>query len=133
MLLQFAGGVIVTLEDAQDGHVTQGVGGGVKMVHDRKVLSFVANGALMLYKTVSESRLGLTDIEEATSGAADTVDHVGGCAGEQPQLLQANLIIQIYHPLHPHVDPHNLPKVKPGYCPVSLVYGHLCMLQYLRS
>eukprot|EP00061_Rhincodon_typus_P015733 g43581.t1 len=82
LLLQFPGGVIVTLEDAQDGHVTQGTGGGVKMVHDWKVLSFVANKAQLLYKAVSEPPLGLTDIEEATSGALDAIGHFDRCAGE---------------------------------------------------
>eukprot|EP00061_Rhincodon_typus_P000717 g12544.t1 len=80
LLLQFAGGIIATLEKAQDGRVTQGVGGNI--VCDRKVLLFVAYRAQMLYKTVSESLLGLTDIEEATSGVANTIDHVDGCAGE---------------------------------------------------
>eukprot|EP00061_Rhincodon_typus_P008388 g30948.t1 len=79
--LQFAGGVIVTLEEAQDGHVTQGVGGGVETVRDWKALSFVAYRVQMLYKAVSEHPLGLTDVEEATPGAADAVDHIGGCAG----------------------------------------------------
>eukprot|EP00061_Rhincodon_typus_P004045 g21620.t1 len=75
-LLQFAGGVIVALEEAQDGHVTRGVGGGVKMVGDRKVLSFVMYRVHMLYKVVSEPLLGLTNVEEATLGATDTVDQV---------------------------------------------------------
>eukprot|EP00061_Rhincodon_typus_P002534 g17826.t1 len=74
------GGVVVTPEEAQDGHVVQGVGGQVEVVRDWKVLSFVANRAL--YRAVSEPPLGLTDVEEATSGAADAVDHIGGCAGE---------------------------------------------------
>eukprot|EP00061_Rhincodon_typus_P002647 g18113.t1 len=74
--------VILTLEEAEDGHVTQGVGGGVKMVCNRKVLSFVVYRAQMLYKAVSKLSLGLTDVQEATSGAADAVDHISGCAGE---------------------------------------------------
>eukprot|EP00061_Rhincodon_typus_P000855 g12994.t1 len=82
LLLQFAGSVIVKLEEAQDGHATQGVGGGVKMVSDQKVLSFVTYRVQMLYETVPESTLGLTDVEEATSGAADAVDQVDRCAGE---------------------------------------------------
>eukprot|EP00061_Rhincodon_typus_P011182 g36017.t1 len=61
VLLQFACGVIVTLE-AQDGHVTQ--------------------GREMLHKTVPETALGLTDVEEATLGATDAVNQVDGCAGE---------------------------------------------------
>eukprot|EP00061_Rhincodon_typus_P010152 g34222.t1 len=65
LLLQFAGDVIVILEEAQDGHITQGVG-----------------GAQMLYKAVSKSPLGLTHVQEATSGAADAVDQVDGHAGE---------------------------------------------------
>eukprot|EP00061_Rhincodon_typus_P005228 g24490.t1 len=36
----------------------------------------------MLYKMVSESPLGLTDVEEATSGAVNTVHQVDRCAGE---------------------------------------------------
>eukprot|EP00061_Rhincodon_typus_P001025 g13496.t1 len=80
LLLQLACGIIVTLEEAQDGHVMKGVGGAVKIVGDRKVLSFVANRAQMLYETISESTLGLTDIEKATSGAADTLDQVHRCA-----------------------------------------------------
>eukprot|EP00061_Rhincodon_typus_P001014 g13450.t1 len=82
LLLQFAGGVSVTLEESQDGHVTQGVGGGVEMVRNWKVLSFVANRAQILYKAVSKPPLGLTDVEEATSGAVDAVYHIDGCAGE---------------------------------------------------
>eukprot|EP00061_Rhincodon_typus_P016881 g45327.t1 len=80
LLLQFVGGVIVTLEVAQDGHVIQGVGGGVEVVRGQKELSFVANRGQMLCKAVSEPLLGLTDVEEATSGAADTIDHIDGCA-----------------------------------------------------
>eukprot|EP00061_Rhincodon_typus_P010276 g34445.t1 len=38
LLLQFAGSVIVALEEAQDGHVTKGLGGGVKMVGNQMVL-----------------------------------------------------------------------------------------------
>eukprot|EP00061_Rhincodon_typus_P008051 g30317.t1 len=79
LLLQFVGGVIVTLKETQDGHVTQGVGVGMgrgfKMVLDRKVLSFVACRAQMLYKKASESPLSLTDVENA-------VDQVDGCTGE---------------------------------------------------
>eukprot|EP00061_Rhincodon_typus_P012245 g37859.t1 len=52
------------------------------MVGDQKVLSFVAYRVQMLYETVSESMLGLTNVEEAISGAADTVDQVDGCTGE---------------------------------------------------
>eukprot|EP00061_Rhincodon_typus_P015774 g43652.t1 len=52
------------------------------MVRNQKLLSSVANRAQMRYKTDSETLLGLTDVEEATSGAADAVDQVDGCAGE---------------------------------------------------
>eukprot|EP00061_Rhincodon_typus_P005117 g24229.t1 len=76
------GGVIVTLEEALDGHVTQGLGGRVKMVGNQKVLSFVVHRAQMLYEKVLESTLGLTDVEEATSGAVNTVDRIDGCTGE---------------------------------------------------
>eukprot|EP00061_Rhincodon_typus_P009988 g33914.t1 len=52
------------------------------MVGDQKVLLFVAYRVQMLYKTVSESVLGLTDVQEATSGVVDTLDQVDGCADE---------------------------------------------------
>eukprot|EP00061_Rhincodon_typus_P005587 g25279.t1 len=52
------------------------------MIGNWKMLSLVVNRAQMFYKTVSESMLSLTDVEEATSGAADPVDQVDGCAGE---------------------------------------------------
>eukprot|EP00061_Rhincodon_typus_P003976 g21447.t1 len=58
------------------------VEGVVKMVPNQKVLSFVTYRVQMLYKMVSKSPLGLTDVEEATSGAADTVDQFDRCAGE---------------------------------------------------
>eukprot|EP00061_Rhincodon_typus_P014881 g42239.t1 len=80
LLLQFVGGVIVTPEEAQDRHVTQGVGGGVKMVRDQKVLSFVTNRVQMLYKMVFKPLLGFIDVEKATLGAADAVGHTDGCA-----------------------------------------------------
>eukprot|EP00061_Rhincodon_typus_P010190 g34285.t1 len=52
------------------------------MVHDQKVMSFVDFRAHLLYKVLSESTLGLTDVDEATSGSVDAVDQVEGCAGE---------------------------------------------------
>eukprot|EP00061_Rhincodon_typus_P003272 g19685.t1 len=82
LLLQFPDGVIVTLEEAQDERVALGVGGAVEMVRDWKVFSFVMNRGKVLYKAFSEPPLDLTDIEEATSGAVDAVDHIDGCAGE---------------------------------------------------
>eukprot|EP00061_Rhincodon_typus_P010768 g35304.t1 len=82
LLLQFLGGVIVTLEEAQDGPAVQGVGRGVEVVRNWKVLTFVMNKAQVLYKAVSEPLLELPDVEEATSGAADAVDNINGCAGE---------------------------------------------------
>eukprot|EP00061_Rhincodon_typus_P001870 g16006.t1 len=82
LLLQFASGVIMALEEAQDGHFTQGVEGCVKMVDHQKVLLFVTYRAQMLYETVSESTLGLTNVEEATSGAADTIVQIDGCTDE---------------------------------------------------
>eukprot|EP00061_Rhincodon_typus_P011536 g36614.t1 len=84
LFLKFLGGG--TLEEAQDGHVTQGLGLGlglgVEMVCNRKVLSFVTYREQVLYKAISEPPLGLPDVEEATSVAADAIDHIDGCAGE---------------------------------------------------
>eukprot|EP00061_Rhincodon_typus_P006245 g26688.t1 len=42
----------------------------------------VVHPAQVLYKAVSEPPIVLTDVEEATSGAADAIDHVDRCAGE---------------------------------------------------
>eukprot|EP00061_Rhincodon_typus_P011108 g35887.t1 len=36
----------------------------------------------VLHKTVSEPQLGLTNVKEATTGAAHVVDHVEECPGE---------------------------------------------------
>eukprot|EP00061_Rhincodon_typus_P001260 g14216.t1 len=72
------GGIILTLEEAQDGHVTQGV----EMVRDQKVLSFVLYRVQVLYKAVSETPLDLTDVEETTLRATDAKDHIVGYAGE---------------------------------------------------
>eukprot|EP00061_Rhincodon_typus_P003629 g20553.t1 len=80
LLLQFADGVIVTREEAQDGHVIRG--GKVEVVGDWKVLLFVVYRMQMLYETVSVSTLGLTNVASSTSGAADTVDQVDRCAAE---------------------------------------------------
>eukprot|EP00061_Rhincodon_typus_P011289 g36194.t1 len=82
LFLQFTCGIIVTLEETQDGHVIKGVGRGVEMVSNRKVLLIILNRVQTLCKSVSESLLGLTDVEEATWGATDTVDQVRGCTGE---------------------------------------------------
>eukprot|EP00061_Rhincodon_typus_P013866 g40501.t1 len=68
--------VIVTLEEAQDGHVAKGVGGGIEMVGNWNLLLIIMYRAQMLRKSVTESALGLTDVEETTSGATDTVDQV---------------------------------------------------------
>eukprot|EP00061_Rhincodon_typus_P004799 g23456.t1 len=51
------------------------------MVRDWEVLSFVVNRAKVLYKMVSEPLFCFTDVEEATSGTADTIGHIDGCAG----------------------------------------------------
>eukprot|EP00061_Rhincodon_typus_P008104 g30431.t1 len=58
------------------------------MVGNRKVLLFIAYRAQMAYKSVSESTLGLTDVEETISGATDIVDQVGECIGEPLSDLQ---------------------------------------------
>eukprot|EP00061_Rhincodon_typus_P006311 g26834.t1 len=73
-VLQFPDGIIVTLEEAQGGHVIQGARGGVEVVRGWKV-SFVMNRAQVLYKVISKPPLGFTNVEEATSGAADAVNH----------------------------------------------------------
>eukprot|EP00061_Rhincodon_typus_P004829 g23518.t1 len=78
------GGVIVILEEAQDGHVGQGVGGGVEVVRNWKVLSFVVNRVQVLCNAVSKPPLGLTDVAEATLEEADAIDHISGCAGDTP-------------------------------------------------
>eukprot|EP00061_Rhincodon_typus_P014018 g40775.t1 len=82
LFLRVVSGVILTLEDTLGGHVTQELGQGVKMVGKRKVLSIIAYRAQVLCKSVTESTFDLTDVEEDTSEAMDTVDWVGGCIGE---------------------------------------------------
>eukprot|EP00061_Rhincodon_typus_P011152 g35960.t1 len=94
LLLQFAGPVTVTLEEAQYGHVTQGVGGGVKMVGNRKVWSFVTYRAQMLYETVSKFTFGLTVVEEATSGTVDNPHWTGH--PETQGLVLGPLLFVIY-------------------------------------
>eukprot|EP00061_Rhincodon_typus_P016464 g44695.t1 len=82
LLLQFACGIIVTLEEAQDGHVIEGMGEGIKMVGNWKVLLILVYTAQTLCESVIESVLGLTDVDEAASGATDTADLVGGYTSE---------------------------------------------------
>eukprot|EP00061_Rhincodon_typus_P002034 g16420.t1 len=43
LLFQPSGGIVVALEEAQDGHAVQGVGGEVEVVRDWEVQSFVMN------------------------------------------------------------------------------------------
>eukprot|EP00061_Rhincodon_typus_P008962 g32041.t1 len=62
----------VALEEAQDGRVIKGMGEGIKMVSNWKVVLIITYRAQMLHETVPESALDLTDVEEATSGAMDT-------------------------------------------------------------
>eukprot|EP00061_Rhincodon_typus_P006982 g28192.t1 len=88
LFLQFTYGVVVTLEEAQDGHVTQGVRGAVKMVDKQKVLFIGVYRDQMLCKSVMESALVLTNVEETTSGAKDTVDQIGLCTGESLSNLE---------------------------------------------
>eukprot|EP00061_Rhincodon_typus_P004850 g23578.t1 len=57
------------------------------MVRNWKVLSFIVNRAQVLYKAISEPQLGLTNVEEATSGAADAVDYIGGSRPEMSAFL----------------------------------------------
>eukprot|EP00061_Rhincodon_typus_P014570 g41658.t1 len=80
LLFQFPGRAIVTLEKAQNGHVTQGVGGGVEMVHDWKVLLFIMNRVQVPYKVFSEPQFGLANVEKTTSGEANTIDYTDGSA-----------------------------------------------------
>eukprot|EP00061_Rhincodon_typus_P004134 g21823.t1 len=82
LFLQFLGGVVLMLEKAQDGRITQGVGRRVEMVRDWKVLSFVMNREQALYKAVSKPPLGLLYISETMSGAADAVARIDRRAGE---------------------------------------------------
>eukprot|EP00061_Rhincodon_typus_P017199 g45786.t1 len=74
LLLQFAGGDIVAVEEAQDGHVAKGVGGGIKMVGKWKVVLIEVYQLKMLRETVTESALGLPNIQETASGATDSID-----------------------------------------------------------
>eukprot|EP00061_Rhincodon_typus_P006273 g26741.t1 len=59
------------------------------MVHDQKVLSFITNRVQMLYKMVSKPPLGLVDVVEATSRAAEAVDQVDRCTREPLSNVEA--------------------------------------------
>eukprot|EP00061_Rhincodon_typus_P008126 g30470.t1 len=50
----------------------------------------------MLYEMVSNSPLGLTDVEKATSGAVDTEDQIDRCAGE-PLSNMEDLFCAFFH------------------------------------
>eukprot|EP00061_Rhincodon_typus_P009084 g32287.t1 len=82
------------------------------MFRDRKVLLFGAYRAQMLYKTISESPLGLTDVVEATSGAVDGVDLDDGCAGEHLSDIEGNVISEASDEVMLFYSTWNL------YCPV---------------
>eukprot|EP00061_Rhincodon_typus_P013806 g40405.t1 len=82
LFLQFTCCVIVTLEEAQDGHVTKGMGVGVTMVGNQMVVLIGECRAQMLRELVTEPALGLSNVEETTSGAMDTVDQIGGYTDE---------------------------------------------------
>eukprot|EP00061_Rhincodon_typus_P013789 g40380.t1 len=65
---------VVNLEEAKDGHVIRGVGGGIKMDGNWKVGSVDACREQMLRKPVPGSAFALPDTEETTSGATDAID-----------------------------------------------------------
>eukprot|EP00061_Rhincodon_typus_P015416 g43074.t1 len=79
-------GSCVALDKAQDGRGIKGMRGEVELVSDRKVVLIIVYREQMLHKSGTESALGLTDVEEATSGATDTVDQVGGYVAELDEL-----------------------------------------------
>eukprot|EP00061_Rhincodon_typus_P017139 g45702.t1 len=82
LFLRNACGIIVALEEAQDGHVAKGVGGGIEMAGNRKMLLITEYRVQMLHELVTKSAFGLNNVEEISSGATDTVDQAGGCTGE---------------------------------------------------
>eukprot|EP00061_Rhincodon_typus_P012536 g38325.t1 len=75
--LQFTCGLIMTLEEAQDGHVAKGLGGIIEMSGNQKVMLIGAYRAQML----RESVFGLSAVEEATSGATVARDFESRSAG----------------------------------------------------
>eukprot|EP00061_Rhincodon_typus_P009881 g33711.t1 len=95
LFLQFTFGLTLTMEEAEDGHVVWGLGGGVKVDGNQKVGLVGACGVQVVRKQVPESAFGLLDIEKTTLGAMDPVDEeiemagvglgkyqVGGCGRE---------------------------------------------------
>eukprot|EP00061_Rhincodon_typus_P015952 g43908.t1 len=76
-------GRVGQIDGKEDGQVVSGQRG----VDDRVGWTWDEAGAYrahMLCESVTESEsvLGLTHVEEATSGATGTIDQVGGCTGE---------------------------------------------------
>eukprot|EP00061_Rhincodon_typus_P009359 g32806.t1 len=67
------------------------MGRGVEMVHNWEMQLFSANRVYVFCKAVPKPLLGFPDVEEATSGTANTVYHISRCAGE-PLLDVAGLL-----------------------------------------
>eukprot|EP00061_Rhincodon_typus_P000304 g11241.t1 len=61
---QFTFGLTLTAEETKDGHVTRGVGGGIKMDENRKIRLVGVCRVQILHKLVPESAFGLPDIED---------------------------------------------------------------------
>ena len=73
LFLQFALSFTGTLQQAKDRHVGMGAGSCVKMASNRKVRVLIAHRPKVLSKAITQSTLGLSDIEETTLGAANAI------------------------------------------------------------
>ena len=70
------------MEEAQDRKVGFGMGGEVEVLSHREIRLVNADRAEVFGETIAKPPLGLTDIDQLASRAADAVDEVGGGAGE---------------------------------------------------
>eukprot|EP00061_Rhincodon_typus_P002900 g18773.t1 len=80
------------------------MGGGVEVVRDWEVRSLVMNREYVLHKAVSKPLLGFPRVEEATSGTADTIDHISGCAGYVEKSLFCSYTGPIPHLFLHYID-----------------------------
>ena len=82
LFLQFALSFTGTLQQAKDRHVSMGAGSCVKMASNRKVRVLIVHRPKVLSKAITQSTLGLSDIEETILGAVNAIHQIERGASE---------------------------------------------------
>ena len=82
LFLQFALSFTGTLQQAKDRHVGMGAGLCFKMASNQKVRVLLAHRPKVLSKVITQSTLGLSNIEETTLGAANAIHQIERGASE---------------------------------------------------